>query len=300
MRYYLGIDGGGTKTTAVICDEQKNICFTSRGDGINHNVIGMEAARAHLQETLRDITYPLTAAFIGSAALSGPAAPALIRQLCDGIVPCALIGMDSDVAIALETMEQPGPAAIVIAGTGSMCAGRLTDGRVIHTGGWGPVLGDEGSGYRIALRGMQAALRATEGSAEKTVLKDALFSYFDIRRTDDLIETVYGKPLSPREIAAFAPEVFRCADVGDPVARDVILSEAKALSATISALLRQLPAGAPLGLWGGMFQHYKEYCGIFGNLLRGPFPETQVALLPHPPEYGAILAAMRLEQEATQ
>lgn len=297
MKYYLGIDGGGTKTTAVICDENKNICASFHGEGLNYNVIGMETARRHLQETLSGNPFPVHAAFLGLAALSGPADAAKTQELCENIIPCDLIGMDSDVAIALEAMDCTGPVAVAIAGTGSMAAGRLPDGKKIHTGGWGPLLGDEGSGYRLALQGVKAALRAAEGSGDRTILKDAVFTHFGVRSADDLIGLFYAAPLSSAKIAAFAPQIFRCAGAGDPAAKEILQSEARAFGVTVSALLRQLPAGTPLGLWGGIFQHYPDYRNDFTKIIRRAFPETEAVLLPHPPEYGAVLAAMQLNHE---
>lgn len=299
MRYYLGVDGGGSKTTAVICDEAGGRISSFVGGGINFNAVGLDAARKNLKETvagaLAGQDLPLSAAFIGLSALADRADAAITDRLCGGIIPCKNVRMDSDVFIALEAMGVDGACGAVICGTGSMAAGRLADGRVIHTGGWGHLLGDEGSGYALSLDAVKAAIRGAENSGPATALTDAVLSHFHITTIDGLIEIFYDKKLSRSELAAFAPTFFDCVDGGDGVAVGVMRNHARLLADTSAALLRRLPRGAPTGLWGGIFEHYPVFRDAFGAALRNTIPGANISMLPAPPVYGAVRAAMRLD-----
>ncbi len=301
MRYYLGVDGGGSKTTALICDGSGARISTFCAGGINFNAIGMEAARENLRAAVtgalggRDIT--LSAAYIGCAALDGPADGALTEGLCGGVIPCENVTLDSDVGIALAVMDTEGPAAIAICGTGSMAAGRDVSGNVLHTGGYGYLLGDEGAGFAIARQGVWAGLRGFDRSGPATSLTDRIFAFYNVKDVPALLELLYKVPFMPGTLAAFAPEVFRCADEGDVVAFNILKDQARRFAYTVKALLRKLPEDTPLGLWGGMFQHHKNYAEQFSEYVKIDFPGCKVGLLPNPPEYGAVLAAMQTEKK---
>ena len=299
MKYYLGIDGGGTKTTAIICDENAQLISRFVGESINYNSVGMETARKNLKLTVdgalatHDIKF--SAAFIGMSAISERADDDFTKKLCEGIIDCDKITMDSDVYIGLEAMKCDGAAAMVISGTGSMAVGRLPDGEIIHTGGWGYILGDEGSGYAICIDALRAAICGYEGSAEKTLLTDAVKEHYQVNDMLELIDIFYDPPMPRSEIARFAPFVFKCADNGDAVAQNIITNHTKLLANTVCALLSEMPAGVPLGMWGGLVQNHENFRNGFSALVNEKFPQTRTFLLEYPPEYGAIFAAMKLD-----
>lgn len=299
MKLYLGIDGGGTKTTAVICDSSGRLISSFVGESINYNSVGTAVARENLKKTVdgvsggRNICF--SAVFIGMSAISERADAGTTEALCSGIIDCEKIVMDTDVYIGLEAMKCDGPAAMVINGTGSMAVGRLADGRIIHKGGWGYILGDEGSGYSIALDAIRSAICGAEGSGKPTALTQAVLDYFRIYSIDSLIDIFYDPPIQRSKIAGFAPAVFDCAENGDEVAISIIGNQAKLLADTVCALLREMPEGTPLGMWGGIMQNCENFRTEFAALINKNFPKTNAFLLNYPPEYGAIFAAMKLD-----
>lgn len=299
MKYYLGIDGGGTKTTAIICDENAQLISRFVGESINYNSVGMETARKNLKATVDGVLpndVKLNAAFIGMSAISERADDEFTKKLCEGIIDCDKITMDSDVYIGLEAMRCDGSAAMVISGTGSMAVGRLPDGEIIHTGGWGYILGDEGSGYAICIDALRAAICGYEGSAEKTLLTDAVKEYYQVNDMLELIDIFYDPPMPRSEIAKLAPIVFKCAE-NDGVADAIIRNHAQLLANTVSALLSQLPEGTPLGLWGGIFENYEKFRNLFSASVNERFPETEINVLEYAPEYGAVFAAIKTDGE---
>lgn len=299
MKYYLGIDGGGTKTTAIICDENAQLISRFVGESINYNSVGMETARKNLKATVDGVLpndVKLNAAFIGMSAISERADDEFTKKLCAGIIDCDKITMDSDVYIGLEAMRCDGSAAMVISGTGSMAVGRLPDGEIIHTGGWGYILGDEGSGYAICIDALRAAICGYEGSAEKTLLTDAVKEHYQVNDMLELIDIFYDPPMPRSEIAKLAPIVFKCAE-NDGVADAIIRNHAQLLANTVSALLSQLPEGTPLGLWGGIFENYEKFRNLFSASVNERFPETKINVLEFAPEYGAVFAAIKTDGE---
>lgn len=299
MKYYMGIDGGGSKTTVLICDENGKAAAVYTGKGINSNTVGMRAAKKNLAEAVRGAIaiadVPLTAAFIGSAALSARADTVYVQDFCGDVFYCDNIAMDSDVFIALEAMRRTGPCAVVICGTGSMAAGRDPNGRIIHTGGWGPVLGDEGSGYALALDAIKAGIRGAEKSGPPTKLSDVLADYFSVKDYNDLLPLFYENNVDTCRVAGFAPFLFDVLQQGDAVAKEITDKHMLLLFRTAAALLRQLPENTPLGLWGGILQHQAYFRDGLSRLIKSSFPNTEICLLPYPPEYGAAFAAMALE-----
>ena len=299
MKYYLGIDGGGTKTTAIICDENAQLISRFVGESINYNSVGMETARKNLKATVDGVLpndVKLNAAFIGMSAISERADDEFTKKLCEGIIDCDKITMDSDVYIGLEAMRCDGAAAMVISGTGSMAVGRLPDGEIIHTGGWGYILGDEGSGYAICIDALRAAICGYEGSAEKTLLTDAVKEHYQVNDMLELIDIFYDPPMPRSEIAKLAPIVFKCSE-NDGVADAIIRNHAQLLANTVSALLSQLPEGTPLGLWGGIFENYEKFRNLFSASVNERFPKTKINVLEYAPEYGAVFAAIKTDGE---
>lgn len=300
MKYYLGIDGGGTKTTAIICDENAQLISRFVGESINYNSVGMETARKNLKATVEGVLgsddIKLSAAFIGMSAISERADDEFTKKLCEGIIDCPKITMDSDVYIGLEAMRCDGAAAMVISGTGSMAVGRLPDGKIIHTGGWGYILGDEGSGYAMCIDALKAAICGFEGSAEKTSLTEAILDYYKIDDINKLIDIFYDPPMPRSEIAKLAPVIFKCAE-NDNVANTIVINHAQLLANTVSALLLKMPTGTPLGLWGGIFENYEKFRKYFSSTINERFPETKINVLEYAPEYGAVFAAIKTDGE---
>jgi len=288
LDYFLGIDGGGSKTTAMLCNAQGNVAAQAQAGSLNYRALGYEAARASLRDIISQLSVPIKAAFIGNAALAEAAPLEEIYALTEGILEAKYIGMDSDLSIALEAMRSPGPCAVVIAGTGSMAAGRAGEGQpILHAGGWGWLLGDEGSGFHMGWEGLRAALRGYEGSGPATALTQAMCGHYGARQPEDLLDIFYNPNKKHNEIAAFAKYVMDIHE--DAVGQAIVRRCAADLAETARALLRKLPEDTQVGLWGGAFERCCAYREAFVHALECP-----AALLPVPPARGAVYAAMKL------
>ena len=291
---FLGIDGGGSRTTASLFDRNGTFLCEASAGSINFYSNPLSDVRDNLAALLRDVRnaagiFSFQSVFIGSSALNARADDETVRRLTDGIVRADVIGLDSDLYIALEAMCREGACAAAICGTGSMAVARDADGRILHKGGYGYLLGDEGSGYAISLEAVRCALRSADGSGEKTALEEAVRAFFRVRNTDELIGRFYDPPIRRQDVAAFLPQVASCAAQGDSCAIRILETQADAFARTVRSLLQTLPDDCPLGLWGGVFRHVPRFTERF----RQSFPQRDVSALPFPPQLGAVFAAWK-------
>lgn len=294
-KYFLGVDGGGSKTTAVVFDESGNFICSACGESINYYSVGLESARQAMSEIIGRLEVKeYSCAFIGMSALNERADAAETEKFCGGIIKSEQTAMDSDLFVALEAMNEPAECACIISGTGSMAVMRDKNGSISHTGGWGYILGDEGSGYVIGLSGIKAAIKSAESCAPETALFGECLKYFSISNIYDLIDLYYEKKVSRKTTAAFARLVNECAENGDKTAVDIIEKEAAELFGTAYGLLKNAKADIPVGLWGGVFQHNRIFRQKFTELAAS-LGFSNVKLIGFTPEVGAILAAYKLK-----
>ncbi len=296
-KYLLGIDGGGSKTTAVVFDVCGNFIGSAVGESINYYSNPLEATRKNLSAILNEIEekYGISeyeSAFIGMSALNDRASEKELFAFADGVINAKNVQMDSDLFVALEAMNCDGVCAVGICGTGSMAVARNKEGKIIHKGGFGYILGDEGSGYEISLNAIKCAVRAAEGCGEETSLTKETLDFFGAEDIFSLIDIFYDPPIERQKIAAFMPRVRKCADSGDKTAIRLITESADAFSETVLSLLRETGEDVPVGLFGGVFC----YCELFRNRFKKNLAEKgyrNVDILSFPPEIGAVTAALK-------
>lgn len=289
-KYFLGVDGGGSKTTAVVFSDEGKLISRACGESINYYSVGLDNARQAMKNIIENLSQKsFDCAVIGMSALNERACTDEVERFCSGIIDSKKIIMDSDLYIALEALGENGECAVVISGTGSVAAMRKSNGETMHTGGWGYILGDEGSGYSIGLNGIKAAIRAYDGIEAETKLLKECKEYFGINNIYDLIDLYYTQKVSRKKTALFASNVCKCAESGDEAALKIIMNEAHLLCETTTALLKSTKKDIPIGLWGGNFMHNRIFRDYFTQLLNGR-GFTNVKSLSFTPEVGAIIA----------
>ena len=291
--YFLGIDGGGTKTTCLVTDENLNEIYRTVGSSINFYSEGLEKARSNMRDVLADIEKNtgisrFDGVCIGSSALFGRADDKTRASFCDGVFNCDNIIMDSDLFIALNATGKEN-AAVIIAGTGSMAAGKNAAGEIITRGGYGYILGDEGSGYRIALGGIHAAVRSLDGTGEKTVLGEMLLCFSGAKAKEELVDKFYSPERDRKAIAAFAEKVSLAAEKGDEIALCILKNQAELLSLTAKALVSEMLPMPYVFLYGGVFQHSEIFRRHFASLMSDCACGCEI--MPAEPVLGACIAA---------
>lgn len=292
--YYLGIDGGGTRTTAVVTDEKGKIITRKSGGTINFYSVGMEIARENLSSLMTEIgnetgIVSFESAFIGCSALDCEADVEMIDNLCKGIINAEKTKMHSDVYIALKSVKDAKCPAVAICGTGSIATGEDENGRIYVTGGWGHILGDEGSAYSIAVSALRICSHKCD-KGEKTHLLESAEKFFGVDDFRKAIDIIYSSDMTKDRLARFA-EVL---DMNDETVRRLIITEAQKFAFAVQTLLEKMKNCDVLGLYGGVFQHNNFFREEFSDAIKNKFPETEIKLIDTPPEETAASLARRL------
>ena len=296
-RFVMGIDGGATKTVAAVLDlEGRALHLAQRGPS-NEDAVGAKSAVRALLEAADEAIERAGIAQeeLGAAvlAVAGIDTSAIAKQLRSARNEAWIVVNDVVGAWATATGARPGIGAI--SGTGSNVLGLGADGRVWRVGGWGHLLGDEGSGYWLGIESIKAALRDREASGPETALTAAAPAFFDVPSVEALAAFVYAKPLSKREIAAFATQTELLAGRGDGVARELYERGARELAGQVAAVVRQtgLQGVFPVGLIGGSFRAGAVFVEPLTAAIHEFAPEADVFVVEMPPIAGTLLLAAR-------
>lgn len=284
MKYYLGVDGGGSKTTAVAADENGKIIGTAIGKTINYYSNPYDTAKQNFKEIIDALGIKDYASVcIGMSALSERADEPTARRFTDGILTAETAVMTSDIEIALHAAECSTAHAVLICGTGSMAAAIDDNGEQLHAGGWGYLLGDEGSGYVIALNAVKKIMRYIDGRKDD-ILIESFKKFFGVDTDEDILEKFYNPPIKRDELASFCREVFEAYRKGSAIASEVIEHESEEAAVLAKGILSRLPENSPLYLFGGVFENNSEYIEML-NEKAG----VKAELLTFPPVIGAVI-----------
>ncbi len=295
VRYLLGVDGGATKTLAAVLDLEQEVIHLGHGGPSNEDAVG---ARAAVEALLGAARQALAGAGIGSEelgagvlAVAGTDTQAIAAHVRAAQPDSWLVV--NDVVTAWATATGAAPGVGVISGTGSNVFGLGPDGRAWRAGGWGHLLGDEGSGYWFGTRSIAAALHDRDGSGPATALTDAACSFFDAPSIEALATRVYSQPLTKGEIAAFSVQTAAVADTGDEVAREIYALGARELAAQIVAVIDHtgLSGEFPVGLVGGGFEAGDVFMGPLTSAVLERAPQAQVSHGHLAPVGGSLLLA---------
>src|ERR1051325_8881767 len=227
--YFLGVDGGASKTAAVVTDESGHPLGRGMAGGSNHLRVGIELATRNVERAvnialveagiaIRQIEY----AYCGIAGSDHPAHHEKVVEALSVFFPGGNFVVDTDARIALTGAVGFAAGVVIISGTGSVAFGRNARGGEGRAGGWGPTLGDEGSGYAIAREGLAAIVRAHDGRAPQTAMTDLLCREYLMCQPADLPRFVYATTTHADDIARFGRLVMEAATDGDPVAASIL------------------------------------------------------------------------------
>lgn len=254
----VGVDGGGTRTRAVLLDESGRIARWAASGGSNFQMVGLDGLRRRLGEVLRELGLGSASAEVAMClGLAGAGRADEQHEIADMVAGegwAARLRVVTDARAALEGAHAGGPGLIVIAGTGSIVLGKSAGDVEARAGGWGPLLGDDGSGYRIGLEALRAAYRARDGWGEPTLLDGVLRQHLGIDSWDQAVRRVYGGDLDREHISGLAPLVFRCARQDDPVAIGIVAAAGGGLGRQVGAVAgRLLLTEVDVACAGGVF-----------------------------------------------
>ena len=303
----VGIDGGASKTHAIVADSQ--------GRTLGETLGPASAVRPGRAEASADVIEDVVSEALAGCGMSETTP----RALCIGVAGIgrvterqelwqALAGRDlaselviqSDFSIALDDAFADGPGVLIISGTGSVAFGRGPTGTTARCGGWGPSFGDEGSGAWIGRRALSVVAAASDGREPETGLTGAILTAAQVDETIDLIG--WAANATPAQYATLAPVVVAVAEAGDLRANAVLTLAVEELVLHARALARKLftdeRAALPIALGGGMLQRGSTLRKRLEHRLKSAVPGAQLKTDQVIPARGAVRAALRAVGEA--
>jgi len=298
--YALGVDGGGSKTLAVVVDARGQEQGRGLANSANYNAVGLEQAISNIRRAVEQAALaagcplPLRAAWLGLAGIDHDRDCAMLSPYLQPLA--ATIHLTNDAELVLSALDNAIGVAL-IAGTGSIALGRDARGKVTRAGGWGYILGDEGSGYEIGRRSLQAAVRASDGRGPATCLLPLILTHWQLQNANDLIGKVYGDN-DKALIAALSALAFDAARASDQVATGIIQQAASELALaalTVSNAIDATGESMSLAIGGGLLLHEADFRASVLNGIRQNRPIGRVVLV-EDPALSAARAALSLAQ----
>jgi N-acetylglucosamine kinase-like BadF-type ATPase len=307
MAIYLGVDGGGSKTAALLVDESMHELGTGLAGPSNHLRVGMADATRNIERAVNlalvEANVPFAAiqyAYCGVAGSDHPEHREKVVESLRIFFPRNNFTVDSDARVALTGAVGFEAGIVIVAGTGSVSFGRNTHGAEARSGGWGPTLGDEGSGYAIGRDGLSAVVRAFDGRGPVTRMTNILCDHFGECHPEDLPKFVYAPSTHADDIAVYCKMVIEAAENGDALARGILEDAGRELARSVVAVatrLGMLETAFPVAYVGGAFHAGRFVLDPLEKWLEHHAPEATLQTPLRPPVEGAAMMAIRAAKD---
>jgi N-acetylglucosamine kinase len=297
------VDGGGSKTEAIVIDDTNKAHGRGLAGPSNHLRVGIETATRNIERAvnialveagiaIRNVEY----AYCGIAGADHPAHRQRVIDSLRIFFPGGNFIVDTDARIALTGAIGFGSGAVIIAGTGSVAFGRNAAGEEARAGGWGPTIGDEGSGYAIARDGLSAIVRAHDGRGAATKMTELLCYDYDMCSPEDLPRFVYATTTHADDIARYGKLVIEAARVGDAIAKEILERAGRELALTVAAVARRLrmtDTEFPVAYVGGAWNAGDMLLTPVRTRLQAEAPRATLMPPKNTPAEGAAMMAIR-------
>jgi N-acetylglucosamine kinase-like BadF-type ATPase len=297
--HVIGIDAGGTKTVCLLADERGMIVSEGRGPGANLHAAGELAVERVLRdviaEAIGDRAIVPAAICLGIAGVDREDEMRTIRAVLGRIGHDSRVLVVNDALIALAAGAEDAPAIVIIAGTGSIVYGRNAGGEAARAGGWGHMIGDEGSGYWIGREALSAVMRAFDGRGPATRLTAGILAHLNLNDESRLPRIVYDRETPRVTVAAMGPIVQQAADEGDAVAQRILERAADELvlgAHSVASRLEMRGDEFTFLLAGGAFRVVPWLAAEVSRRLVEVAPRCQVEMLDEEPAVGAVWLAL--------
>jgi glucosamine kinase len=299
MRYVVGVDGGQSSTLAVLISEDGTILGIGRAGPANHihEPGGPGRRRRALAEAVDGAlaTAGLTRGAVTAACCGMTGSTALVTEILQDALGVEMARAERDVVTAWAGGTAAQPGVVVISGTGSAAYGVNAADDAVEAGGWGYLMGDEGSGYDLGVRALRAATNAADRSGPATSLEQAIPAHFGAADLWALHPRIYSGELGRPQIAEIATVVGITAHGGDAPSLQILIAAAEALANLPIAVLERLGAldqPLPVATAGGVFKAGAPFVGPFQRAVNRRAPAARVQLPLFPPIIGAALLAL--------
>ncbi|HZK85911.1 MAG TPA: BadF/BadG/BcrA/BcrD ATPase family protein [Desulfosporosinus sp.] len=301
MGIQIGVDGGASKTAIVALDPRGRVLRFLLKPASNYHVVGMEQAVRNIIEGINEIMQEETVEGIG-ITLAGINTPEDWRIMANGLrqklkvliqkttnpyqeVPVVL---ENDVFGALMSVQGEFSGNVLAVGTGAIALGVNITGDVFRLGGWGYLIGDQGSGYDIGRKALAATVASFDEYGPKSILETMITEHLGLSTVLDISNWLYQRKRTNKEVAALVPVVVEAVGKGDNVSKLILAESGEALGLLTKALLRKT-GGLEVGLVGGIGNIWELIEPSFLATVKEEFPSLQIINPRFPPSVGSAL-----------
>lgn len=289
---YMGIDGGGSTLRIAVVDSAMRVLAETQRGTANPSSIGRDAAKALIQDAMREVmkvSPPIAAVGIGIAGAAAAHSADWLREVVGDVLPAALIVPSSDMEIALVGANGERRGVLLLAGTGSVAYGINDTGEALQVGGWGYLLGDEGGGYCIGMEALRTVIREADGTHPyHSSLSNRVLEALQMSEPSAIIGWLYGGDSRVGEIAQLTALVLNEAEHGDLRALEIINMSADDLARLAHTLMHRLSLNQPqIAFAGGLLSSENILSRrLYRRLNLSTFPTAL-----YPPVIGGALLA---------
>lgn len=268
MGYLIGVDGGATKTAAILAAEDGTILHRAVGPASNYHAVGIEKASEALHQVIGEVVAGAQESLdnnimtvFGLSGLNNDVDQEIYETMIAKIGLGGQVRVENDIVVAWAAATACKPGVVVIAGTGSSAYGVNAEGKAVKTLGWDYILADQGSGYWVGLNGLQDSIKYWDGRLvdEGQLLYEAMLSHYKVKDAETALELIYSDDFledMKTEIASFSRKVSECAQKGDTAAQKILQRAGKELGESVCAVIRRLDMAEQemvVGLIGSTF-----------------------------------------------
>jgi N-acetylglucosamine kinase-like BadF-type ATPase len=301
----LGVDGGGTNTRAAILDRHGRLRGEGRADAANFLRVGLTTAVTNIHLAVEGAcraagieTHDIAAACIGLAGVGNTKHRIEMENALHGTLGIRRMSIETDARVALAGATNLEPGVVIIAGTGSIAYGVNQHLEYARAGGWGPAMGDEGSGYYIGRRALAAVVSAYDHRSPPTSMTEAVCHHFGVSTPPELPPVIYESPTKVmHEVAELAKIVSHAAQEGDAVAQGILSGAAVELARAVVAVIKRLKLqdeSFRVAYVGGVFDAGDMIIRPMADAIIKVAPRANIAPPLSPPVIGAARLALAL------
>jgi N-acetylglucosamine kinase-like BadF-type ATPase len=304
IKYIIAFDCGATKTECALADINGNILYTTRGGAANFLVTGTNETSRIIVSLLNDCIKKFNSNYsdiqkivIGAAGAgrkkdAGKLESSLFEIFASEGIDIKSLKVVSDAQIALQGAFPNEVGCILIAGTGSIIYGKNERGNIYRVGGFGRLLGDEGSGYSIGRKGLQAAAKYFDGRGDETLIVKLIEEKYSIKTADELITKVYKENF---DIASIAEVVLIAAQNEDQIAHHILLEETDEVIHHIGTMMKKMDTiDLRVSFAGSLIINNNMYSDMLCDKIKTSLPSVKIVAPKHSPIEGAILIAKEI------
>jgi len=305
--YYLGIDGGGTSTRALLANNEGRVCGIGTAGSSNYHHAGVDGTARALVEVIDTALNQanvdrnqLTSIFLGMAGVVNRSDHEAIERAIEplGLTPKTKVGIGHDIRIALTGGLAGASGIALIAGTGSSCYGRNESGHAVQCGGWGALVDDVGSAYWMGVEALKAAVRQADGRLPPSNLRETIFRAIEIDDIRDFLARVHGTGMKRDEIATLAPVVMDLVRAGDATAAGILAAGTEGLAEMVQTAADRLGLHEPpVVVSGGLWSSGEPFQSHLCEAIRRRVPKAAMQTATLTPVQGAALEARRLVRD---